>query len=128
ARQAAQTLGKRAFRRPLAQAEIDGLMKVYAVGAQGGGFSHGIELLVRAILQSPAFLYRVELGQRAGSSGTALRLTDHEVAARLSYLLWGTTPDQTLTEAADHGKLGTGDEVAAQARRMLADPRAHERL
>jgi hypothetical protein len=128
ARQFAQSLGKRAFRRPLVPAEVDALMKVYAVGAQGGGFNRGVEVLVRAILQSPSFLYRGELGQREGSSAGAIRLTAHEVAARLSYLLWGTMPDGVLTAAADAGKLGTGDEVAAQARRMLGDPRAHERL
>jgi hypothetical protein len=128
ARQFAQSLGKRAYRRPLAPAEVDGLMKLYAVGAQGGGFPHGIEVMVRGILQSPSFLYRIELGQHEGSSAGALRLTPHEVAARLSYLLWGTMPDGALTAAADDGKLSTGDEVAAQARRLLADPRAHDRL
>jgi len=124
ARQFAQSLTRRAFRRPSAPAELDALMKVYAVGAQGGGFAHGIEVLVRAVLQSPSFLYRVELGQHDGSNGRALRLTSHEVAARLSYLLWGTMPDQALSDAADAGKLGTSDEIAGQARRMLADPRA----
>ena len=128
ARQFAQSLGKRAFRRPLAPGEVDGLMRLYAVGAQGGGFSHGIEVMLRGILQSPSFLYRIELGQREGSSAGALRLTPHEVAARLSYLLWGTMPDGPLTAAADGGKLSTGDEVAAQARRMLGDVRAHDRL
>jgi len=128
ARQFASTLGKRAFRRPLAPAEVDALMKVYAVGAEGGGFPHGIEVMLRALLQSPSFLYRVELGQREGSSGTALRLTPHEVAARLSYLLWGTAPDQPLMDAADRGQLATGDQIAAQARRLLGDPRAQERL
>jgi hypothetical protein len=128
ARQFAASLGKRAFRRPLAAAEVDALMKVYAVGAQGGGFPHGIEVMLRAILQSPSFLYRIELGQREGSTGNAVRLTPHEVAARLSYLLLGTAPDQPLTEAADRGQLATGEQVAAQARRLLADPRALDRL
>jgi hypothetical protein len=128
ARQFATTFGKRAFRRPLAPTEVDALMKVYAVGAQAGGFPHGVEVMLRAILQSPSFLYRIELGQREGSMGNAVRLSDHEVAARLSYLLWGTAPDQPLTEAADRGQLATGEQVAAQARRLLADPRALDRL
>jgi hypothetical protein len=128
ARQFAQGLARRAFRRPAAATEVDALMKVYAVGAQGGGFARGIEVLIRAVLQSPSFLYRVELGQRDGSSGRALRLTPHEVAARLSYLLWGTMPDQALSDAADAGKLSTGDEIAAQARRLLDAPRARARL
>jgi hypothetical protein len=128
ARQLAVSLGKRAFRRPLAPVEVDGLMKVYAVGASGGGHSRGVEVLVRAILQSPSFLYRVELGQKNGSAGTAVRLSPYEVAARLSYLLWGTTPDEALLAAADQGGLATGDQVAAQARRLLGDARAQERL
>jgi hypothetical protein len=127
ARQFVSAFGKRAFRRPLDPAEVDGLMKVYALGA-ASGFAHGFELVVRTILQAPSFLYRLELGQRSGSSGSAVRLTPYEVASRLSYLFWGTMPDAALMAAADGGKLGTPDEVVAQARRMLADPRAHATL
>jgi hypothetical protein len=120
--------GKRAFRRPLESGEVTALTNVYGVGARSGGFSHGIELVVRALLQSPSFLYRVELGQKDGSSGNAIRLSPHEVASRLSYLLWNTMPDPKLLGAADGGKLATADDIAAQARRMLADPRARATL
>jgi hypothetical protein len=120
--------GKRAFRRPLESDEVTALNKVYGVGAQNGGFSHGIEVVIRALLQSPSFLYRLELGQKAGSAGSTIRLNQYEVASRLSYLMWNTMPDQTLMEAADTGKLGSGDEIVAHARRMLNDPRAHQTL
>ena len=120
--------GKRAYRRPLDQAEVAALGKVYAVGVKNGGFAHGVEVVVRALLQSPSFLYRLELGQQAGSSGSSIRLGQYEVASRLSYLLWNTMPDQALLEAADAGKLGSSDEIVTQARRMLADPKAHQTL
>jgi hypothetical protein len=123
ARQFITSFGKRAFRRPVTPAEMDGLLKIHALGASSG-FSHGVELVVRAMLQAPSFLYRLELGQQMGSSPGLVQLTPHEVASRLSYLFWGTAPDETLMAEADAGKLATGDQIGAQARRLLADPRA----
>jgi hypothetical protein len=120
--------GKRAFRRPLEGDEVVALGKVFELGEKNGGFSHGIELVVRALLQSPSFLYRLELGQKDGSSGSSVRLTGYEVAARLSYVLWNTMPDQSLMDAADGGKLETGEQILTQARRMMEDPRAHRTL
>jgi hypothetical protein len=128
AQQFIASFGKRAFRRPLLPAEADGLMKVFALGAGQGGFPHGIELVVRTMLQTPSFLYRLELGQKAGSNGSVVRLTPYEVASRLSYLFWGTMPDAPLMTAADADKLSTADEIAAQARRLLGDPRARATL
>jgi hypothetical protein len=122
------TFGKRAFRRPLDQVEVAGLTKLYDSGARNGGYQHGIEMVVRGMLQSPSFLYRVELGQRAGSSGSAVKLAPYEVASRLSYLIWNSMPDQVLMDAADNDRLTTGDQIAVQARRMLVDPRAHDTL
>jgi hypothetical protein len=122
------SFGKRAFRRPLEAEETSALGKVYEVGEKNGGFTHGIEVVVRALLQSPSFLYRLELGQKAGSSGSSVRLAGYEVAARLSYLFWNTTPDQELMDAAEAGKLATGDEIVAQARRLMADPRAQRTI
>jgi hypothetical protein len=120
--------GKRAFRRPLEAVEIEALGKVYAVGAKNGGYPHGIEVVTRALLQSPSFLYRLELGQKTGSSGASVHLGPYEVASRLSYLLWNTMPDAALMDAADSGKLASAEDIAGQARRMLADPRAHRTL
>ena len=122
------TFGKRAYRRPLDLAEVDGLKKIYDIGAKNGGYSHGVEVVLRGMLQSPAFLYRLELGQKAGSTAGSVKLSSHEVATRLAFLLWNSTPDQALLDAADGNKLGTDAEIAAAARRLLADPRARETL
>jgi hypothetical protein len=77
---------------------------------------------MQAMLQAPAFLYRLELGN--GGSSDPVALTDHEIAARLSYLLWGSAPDDALLKAADDGTLKTVAGREAQARRMLKDARA----
>ena len=91
-------------------------------------FASGIELVISTILQSPSFVYRVELGQKTGSIDGAVKLTPYEVASRLSYFIWGTMPDQALFQAADAGKLGNADAIAAQVERMLKDPRARSTL
>ncbi len=130
-----KAFGKKAFRRPLTPEDVQGLTAVYKSGAADGGFARGIELVISTILQSPSFVYRVELGQKAGSVPGAVKLTPYEVATRLSYFIWGTMPDAPLFAAADNGKLGTREEIAAQVDRMMKDPRArstligfHERL
>lgn len=111
--------GKRALRRPLTDAEVDRYKMLFTEGkTTGGSFGSGIGLVVSAILQSPSFLYRVELGE-PGDSGN-VRLTPYETAARLSFFLWNSIPDDELLAAADANKLRTPDELAAQARRMLA--------
>ncbi len=122
-----ETFGHRAFRRPLEEDEIERLLKVYAFGrAQEGGFPKGIQLVIQAVLQSPHFLYRVEFGMPDPVAEDVVPLSPHEIASRLSYMLWASMPDEELFKAADAGKLGTRDEIAAQARRMLDDPRARE--
>jgi hypothetical protein len=127
ARQFITTFGKRAYRRPLEATEVTALAGVYRAGA-AEGFASGIELVITAMLQSPSFVYRVELGRPGGAPAGAVKLTPYEVAARLSYTLWGTMPDKELMDAADAGKLGTAAELGAQARRLLADPRGHAAL
>ncbi len=125
ARRFVESFGERAFRRPLEAGEADELVALYASErAAGEGFDAAIELVLAAILQAPAFVYRVELGEPG--EGPVVRLTQHEVAARLSYLLWGTMADDALREAADAGALGTPDDVEQHARRMLDDPRARD--
>jgi hypothetical protein len=120
--------GKKAFRRPLERDEVARLTAVYRMGAAGGGFSAGIELVISTLLQSPSFIYRVELGQKTGSVSGAVKLTPHEVASRLSYFIWGTMPDGPLFEAADSGELGTREGIAAQVERLMKDPRARSTL
>jgi hypothetical protein len=118
----------RAFRRPIAQDEHDAFFALYQKGLteldEPDPFRIGIELVIRAALQSPAFLYRVEMGLPAEAGATYQKLSPHEMASRLSYFLWGSMPDAELFAAADAGQLGTKEEVEQQARRLLADPRA----
>ncbi|WP_437591233.1 DUF1592 domain-containing protein [Sorangium sp. So ce1000] len=124
------SLGKRAFRRPLADDEIAEFAALFDRGLDLGetpdDASTGLALVVQAMLQSPHFLYRVEFGMPDPAEGDVVPLTSYEIASRLSYLLWGTMPDDALFAAAEQGALGTGAEIEAQARRMLADPRARE--
>ena len=118
--------GKRAYRRPLAAEETDRYRALFAIGREGADFASGLGLVVSTMLQSPNFLYRPELGDpaRAGKEGTPL--SHYETASRLSYYLQNTMPDQELFAAADAGRLGTAEQVAAQARRLLESPRARD--
>jgi hypothetical protein len=118
--------GRRAHRRPLSQADIDGYLQVYRVGrsnhADGSDFAGGVRLVIEAFLQSPFFLYRVELSSVA--AGGVIPLTSYEMAQRLSYALWNTMPDDPLFEVAAADQLRTTEDIAAEARRMLDDDRA----
>jgi hypothetical protein len=118
-----EELGARAYRRPLEEEHIDRLVGVFAAGRDGWSFDVGIELVVRTMLQSPHFLYRVELGGAGDGSGS-VPLDGWEMATRLSYFLWGTMPDAALFAAAAEGRLESADQIAAEAERMLEDPRA----
>jgi Protein of unknown function (DUF1592)/Protein of unknown function (DUF1588)/Protein of unknown function (DUF1595)/Protein of unknown function (DUF1587) len=128
AQQFIESFGKRAFRRPLAPTETTRLMAIYALGRTNVNFAHGIELVIQAMLLSPNFLYKIELGVPGSATGGQLKLTPYEVASRLSYMFWGTMPDSILFAAADMGKLGNGTDVRAQALRMVGSPLARETL
>jgi len=121
-----RAFGRKAYRRPLEDDEVTRLLKVFAWGVEEQGFSRGIELVVQVVLQSPHFLYRVEFGMPDPVEADVVPLTPHEIASRLSYMLWGTMPDDALFQAADEGRLGTKEEIAAEAQRMLGDPRARQ--
>lgn len=114
----ARTFGARAFRRALEPAEVDALLAVYAEGRKQD-FALGIESMLEALLQSPSFLYRSELGATETASGEAV-LTPHEIAAQLSYFFLDSTPDAELIAAADSGVLSTPDGLTAQVDRLLA--------
>lgn len=116
--------GKRAFRRPIDDAQRERMFGVYASGRHRYGFGKAIELVIQTALMSPRFLYRVELGAPDPAASDVLKLDPYEIASRLSYLLWASMPDAELLAAADRGELSTTAEIAAQATRMLADPRA----
>jgi hypothetical protein len=121
-----QGFGLRAYRRPLDAGERDRLLAVYRGARVDGDFRTAITAVLRTMLQAPQFLYRAEAGLPVSGSATLRKLDHYEIASRLSYLLWGSMPDGTLFTAAQAGKLGTKAEILAQARRMLADPRAHD--
>ena len=118
--------GLKAFRRPPTADELTMLQGVYAAGKASGGFKGGVRLALTEMLMSPPFLYRVEVGRPPAPGERFVSLDHYEMAARLSYLLWGSMPDAALFAAAAAGKLGTRAEIAAEAQRMLGDPRAHD--
>ena len=115
-------MGERILRGPLSESEI-GLYRILAnaVRSAGSGFEGAVRHVVEAMLQSPRFLYRIE--QQKGD-GSRWPTDAHELAARLSYIIWGEPPDPALSAAAAAGALHDLEEVRRQARRMLADPRA----
>jgi hypothetical protein len=117
-----QSFGSLAYRGPLTDpADIARHMALYDAGATVSD-AHGIELVLRGMLQSPRFLYRVEIGNGQGGPN-AVQLSGYEVAARLAYVLWNTLPDAQLTQAAASGSLSNKDQVLAQLTRMLQDPK-----
>ncbi len=125
ARRMIESFGQRAFRRPLTSDEADRYATLHATIATGEGFQEGVEAVVSAMLQSPHFLYRSELGV---ASGARWRLTQWEIASELSYLLTGSMPDAPLFEAARVGALSTPAAIEAQARRLLGTPGARESM
>jgi hypothetical protein len=122
--------GRRAFRRPLTPDEVKDLQAVYTAHRDaeiGYAFPDAIRAVVAAMLTSPFFLYRAELGGAAPlKEGTLVRFNSHEMASRLSYGLWGTMPDDQLFTEADAGRLATPEQIEAQARRMLKDPKVRD--
>jgi hypothetical protein len=120
-----QRFGSRAYRRPLATDEAARLLKVYDWGKANTTALDGVRMVIEVLLQSPDFLYRPELG--AGEAAPqVLHLSSYEMATRLSYLLRGSMPDQTLLDEAAADRLKTPEQVLAQAQRLLTDPRARD--
>ena len=113
----------RAYRRPLTDEERTSLQDLYAAARAQFSFEESVGVVLETILQSPSFLYRIELGLSSDGDGL-VALTHHEMASRLSYLLWSTMPDDALLAAAQDGELHDPEVLEAQARRMLDDPRA----
>jgi hypothetical protein len=119
------TFATRAFRRPLTTAELDPLNALFDVG-NAQSYARGIELVLQAVLQSPQFLYRVDSLRSPTTESGAVALSGYEMAARLSFTLWGSVPDADLLAAADAGRLKTPADVEREARRLLEDSRAHD--
>jgi hypothetical protein len=123
-------LGRRTYRRALSNEEVDAHVALFEQGAghfpDMDPFDSGVRVLIEALLQSPHFVYRVEMGQ--SQNGDAVQLGDFEIASRLSYMIWNTTPDDQLLDEAERGALHTAEEVAAQAARLLDDARGQAML
>jgi len=125
AKQIAETLARRAFRRPTTEADLAVLMAFYEAGRKEKDFDRGVERLVAAVLASPEFLYRAIQGQQAATAKAGeVALTEYELATRLSYFLWNTGPDEELFKLAATKELSKPAVLDAQVKRMLADPRA----
>ena len=124
ARTITQRLASGAYRRPASAGEVDALLKFYDQGAASGGFENGVRNVLEAILASPHFIFRVERQPAGVKPGAVYRVSDIDMASRLSFFLWASPPDQELLAAAARGELATTAGLEKQARRMLADPRA----
>ncbi len=138
-----RTLATQAYRGPLSAADVDGLMKFYQQGRFGGSataqtrrssqeterveagdFESGIRMALQAILASPRFLFRLEEAPAAIRAGQNYRITDLDLATRLSFFLWAAGPDEELLKIAQRGTLRGPGVLAAQVKRMLADPKS----
>ncbi len=124
----ARSFGRRAFRRPTTPNDEQALMAAYQAGHDGGSYAEGIEVMIRAALQSSDFLYRLETTTPADPSAALVPLSQFELATRLSYLIWASGPDDALLDAAAGGALSSPAAVAAKAREMLGSPKARVAL
>ncbi len=124
ARQIVTTLARRAFRRPPQADEIDLLMGFYQQGRNGTDFETGIQHALARLLVSPAFLFRVEAEPKALPPGASYRLSDLDLASRLSFFLWSSIPDDELLEVASKGRLRDPKVLDREVKRMLADPKS----
>jgi hypothetical protein len=118
------TLARRAYRRPVTDTDLEIPLSLYRDGARTGGFEAGIELAMRGILVSPNFLFRFEAQPASVAPETAYRISDLELASRLSFFLWSSIPDDELVNVAVEEVLHEPEVLRQQVRRMLADPRS----
>jgi hypothetical protein len=118
-------LASEAYRRPATVGDLEGLMEFYDTGVMKGGFEIGIRTALEAVLASPYFVLRLEREPSDAQPGQGYRLADVDLASRLSFFLWGTTPDEELQTIASEGRLSMPGELERQARRMLEDPRSN---
>jgi hypothetical protein len=118
-------LARRAYRRPITTDEVPGLLVPYTLARESGTFDDGIRLALQRILVSPDFLFRVEVDPPRVVPGMPYRISDIELASRLSFFLWSSSPDEELLALAEHGRLKDPAVLERQVRRMLADARAN---
>jgi hypothetical protein len=124
AKRVLSTLVRRAYRRTPTDADLAPLMKFYETGRAEAGFEMGVQRAVERLLVSPQFLFRIEREPANAAAATAYRISDFELASRLSFFLWSTIPDDELLDAAAAGKLRDRATLDQQVKRMLADPRS----
>ena len=119
-----ESLTRLAYRRPVTAVRVDRLMSFYRQGYEDTGFEGGVQLGLTALLSSPHFLLRTEMDPPGAAPGTVYRLSDMELASRLSFFLWSSLPDDELLDVASREQLSDPAELERQVRRMVSDPRA----
>lgn len=124
AKQILSTLMRRAYRRPVSDADLEKPLAFYRKGRAESSFEAGIETALSAILVNPHFLFRVERDPQGVQSNANYRIPDLDLASRLSFFLWSSIPDDELLDVAVRGELNKPDVLEQQVRRMLADPRS----
>ena len=124
ARRILSTLARHAYRRPVTDIDVQTLLGFYQAGRNKGGFEAGIGLALRRMLVSPEFLFRVERDPAGVAPNTAYRISDLELASRLSFFLWSSIPDDELLDLAERGQLKDSAVLERQVLRMLADARS----
>ncbi len=124
AREILSTIARRAYRRPVTDDDVERLLVFYERGRAGGSFDTGIEMALRRLLVSPEFLFRVERDPEGVEGGESYRVSDLELASRLSFFLWSSIPDNELLDVAERRELSVPAIFEAQIERMLADPRS----
>jgi mono/diheme cytochrome c family protein len=124
ARRILSTLARRAYRRPANETDVRDLLPFYERGRKEGSFDLGIQKALERLLVSPQFLFRIERESSNLAVGTAYRISDIELASRLSFFIWSSIPDDELLDAAAAGRLKDPKVLEQQVRRMLTDPRS----
>jgi hypothetical protein len=118
------TLARRAYRRPVVDSEVGTLMEFYRAGRREGSFEAGMQHALERLLVSPEFLFRIERDPAGADASAPYRISDLDLASRLSFFLWSSIPDDELLDLAVRGKLRDPVVLERQVRRMLADARS----
>src|SRR5687768_4100877 len=124
ARRILSTLARRAYRRPVNETDVRDLLPFYEQGRKEGSFDLGIQKALERLLVSSQFLFRIEREPLTVAAGTAYRVSDLELASRLSFFIWSSIPDDELLDVAAAGRLKDLKVLEQQVRRMMADPRS----
>ena len=117
-------LARRAYRRPVTDADMSGLLRFYDEGSKSRGFEAGVEMALRAMLTSPKFIFRVERDPAGSAPGKVYAISDLELASQLSFFIWSSIPDDELLALAEANRLRDPKTLAQQVQRMLADQKS----